>query len=152
AAPRSGKALVMARASLDLALAAHRSRRRVWIAARGLALGALAALLLTLGAVQLAHLLGFERDVVVLLGAGLYVALACVALAAVALPLRRETARRAASALERALPALDGRVATYLQEAQAPSGLVDLLAEDTLERLQPFPPSALIPQHRLALG
>jgi hypothetical protein len=142
----------MARARLDLALAAYRGRRRTWILARGLAISALCAGALSFAALKLAQALGFERDVVAGLGAALYLIVAGIAVAALAWPLRRETPRRTAAALERSWPALEGRVATYVDRAQAPGGLIDLLAEDTLGRLDAFPPPALVPSRQLALG
>jgi hypothetical protein len=64
----------------------------------------------------------------------------------------RWRALRAAAALERALPAQGGRVATYLQENARPVGaspLIDLLAEDALKLADSEPLATTIPSKRI---
>ncbi len=70
--------------------------------------------------------------------------------------LRRRALRRdeGAAALERALPAQGGRVATYLQERQRPEGaspLLGLLAADALAHAENEPPARAIPPRRIVL-
>jgi hypothetical protein len=124
-----------ARPQLDQYLSQARRRLRFILSAKGAALLAAALLTITLVAAWLLPRYGFS-DQAALLGR---VALGAAA-AGVAvwwwLNWRAQENARGAAALERALPAQSGRIATYLQESAKEPGkasvLIDLLAADAL--------------------
>ncbi|HUG73207.1 MAG TPA: hypothetical protein VMK82_07280, partial [Steroidobacteraceae bacterium] len=124
-----------ARPQLDHYLSQARRRLRFILSAKGAALLAATLLAITLIAAWWLPRYGFSDQVALLGRVALGVAAAGVALWWW-LNWREQERARGAAALEQALPAQSGRIATYLQESAKEPGkasvLLDLLAADTL--------------------
>jgi len=116
--------------------------RRVHLLAlsRGSAVAAIAALVLTVAAVEWANAFAFSNRAVLIARLALFLGLACAIAAALIVPLVRLSRRHAARAAEQKHPEFEQRLITLSERAGAADPFLELLAADTLEvaeRAQP---------------
>ncbi|MEX2300665.1 MAG: hypothetical protein WD733_06995, partial [Bryobacterales bacterium] len=112
-----------------------RRRLRVTTASRGLGGAALIALIATIVCVFIANRFAFSDGSVISARTLLFAAVIAAIVLLLVLPLRALNRRRAASQLEKSVPAFDGRVSTFLDETsrrERPTPLLELLAEDAM--------------------
>ena len=128
-----------------------RRRLKSLVAARGIALLAGVAMLITLIAVAIANRAGFPADLVVLLRLVLFSSLAAVVYFYIVLP-RQRIEERSASAIEAQTPAFGGRLETYLDVQDRDNPLRELLAEDALNIARRHPPDEQIPAKKFRLA
>ena len=130
-----------ARTQLESYLEQFRQRLTRLTVARGAALLAVTALLLTLVAVWFGTRRAFNDEF--MLGARLVLlgALVAIAVGLVVLPLRALKRNRAIAEIERRAPDFDGRIETYedLAASGRPSPFLGLLAKDALRFAQKVP-------------
>ena len=126
-------------------------------ASRGAGATFAAALLLTLVCVYIANEFAFSDSSIIGGRLLLFGAVIAVIILALARPLRRLNRKRAAEHVERSVPAFDGRVETFVSEAEAqranggqPNPFLDLLAEDTLQVAEAAPVADVISWKRIA--
>jgi hypothetical protein len=136
---------------IDRYLALFRLRLQQLTTARGMAVIAVAALLITLVAVTIAIRTGFPGGLMVSARLLLLVAIAGLAVALVVLPNRRIRAS-GSDLVEARTPAFDGRVSTYADTGDAGNPLRDLLAEDAMRVADAHPPEQQIPQKEFAVA
>ena len=125
-------------------------------ASRGASAIFAAALLLTLVCVYVANEFAFSDGSVIWSRLLLFGAVIAVIVAALLRPLRRLDRKRAAEHVERSVPAFDGRVETFVSEAETlrtsgeqPNPFLDLLAEDTLQVAETAPVEDIISWKRI---
>jgi hypothetical protein len=131
-------------------------RLRVEVASRGVGATALAALLLTALCVYVANQFGFSDRSVLSARTLLFGSLLAILFFMLLRPLLRFGKRNVAGQLERSVPALDGRVQTFMDRASEtaaggkPSPMIDLLAEDTLQVTEIVPAEEVVSSGRIA--
>ena len=125
-------------------------------ASRGAGATFASALLLTLVCVYIANEFAFSDGSVIWSRLLLFGAVIAVVVAALLRPLRRLTRKHAAEHVERAVPAFDGRVETFVSEAETrrenggqPNPFLDLLAEDTLQVAETAPVEDIVSWKRI---
>ncbi len=119
--------------------------------ARGLAMLAAAALLITVTAVYLAVRQGFPADIVVTARVLLLAVLGGIVYRFIVLP-KRGIDRDPSNAIEARTPAFGGRVRTWFEIEGKANPLADLLAEDTLKVARLHPPEAEVRKKEFTLA
>lgn len=128
-----------------------RQRLKRLVTARGLALIAAAALLISIAAVYLSIREGFPDDIVITARVLLLVILGGIFFRFVILPKRRID-EDASADIESRTPAFSGRVRTWFEIQGKNNPLADLLAEDTLKIAGQHPPEAEVRQQEFTLA
>ncbi len=126
-------------------------------ASRGAGATFAGALLLTLVCVYIANEFAFSDSSIIGGRLLLFGAVIAVIILALVRPLRRLNRKRAVEHVERSVPAFDGRVETFVSEAETqranggqPNPFLDLLAEDTLQVAEAAPVADVISWKRIA--
>jgi len=122
----------------------YQQRLKSLVTARGLALLAGVAMLITMLAVAVANRAGFPADLVLVARLVLFGAIAGIAYFYIVLPRQRIDAR-SATAIEARTPAFGGRLETYLDVQERDNPLRELLAEDALGIASRHPPDEQVP-------
>ncbi len=135
----------------DRYLALYRLRLKQLVLARGAAVLAAAALIVTLAAVELAVRSGFPADIFIGARILLLTALIGLAIGFVILPNRRIEQSGAAD-IEKRTPPFGGRVETYIEMQGSDHPMRELLAEDTLRIAGDFPPEQQIKQKEFTIA
>ena len=132
---------------LELSLAAHRRRRVLWILARGAALVVAQALIATLILAWIGNALEYRATAMRGLGALFWGSVALASGLLLGVPWLRLSTARLVRILERRVPALRGRLQTWLEQTRVEpaSPLLPLLAQDTQICVEANPPSRLWP-------
>ena len=126
----------------------RRLRLDAWL--RGAAIFTGTALVVTIALVMVLNYLAFPDRGLFVARLFIFVALGVAAALGIAIPLVRLTHARAVYAAETATPELDHRLATFQQrEHKGNDPFIELLAADTLSRLQNSTPARLVPDKRL---
>ncbi|HEY1221671.1 MAG TPA: hypothetical protein VGF03_22205 [Bryobacteraceae bacterium] len=116
-------------------LSAMERRVRLLALSRGSAVTAIAALFLTVAAVEWANAFAFSNGAVLVARLALFLGLACAIAAALIVPLVRLNRRHAARAAEKVHPEFEQRLVTLSERAGSPDAdpFLELLAADTLQ-------------------
>jgi hypothetical protein len=126
----------------------QRLRLDVWL--RGAAIFTGTALVITVVLVMVLNYLAFPDRGVLVARLSILGALGVAAILGIAIPLLRLTHARAVQTAESATPELDHRLTTFQQrENNGNDPFLELLAADTLSRLENSTPAHLIPDKRL---
>src|SRR5215471_8429171 len=136
-----------AQSQLEAYLASFRHRLQALIVARGAALLAAVALVITLIAVYFGIRRAFDHAFVYGARTVLVLTLVAFAVALLVLPLRKLRRTRAIPDIERRAPDLNGRLETYdgLTRAEKKNPFLGLLAEDALKLARKIPIAVKIP-------
>ena len=142
-----------AQSQLEAYLGGFRKRLRALIVARGAALLALAALVITLVAVYFGIRRAFDPQIVYTARVLLLLALGAIAVTLIVLPLRGLYRTRGIREIERRAPDFNGRLETYDGIAHGPAEratpFLGLLAEDALKLARGIPASLKVPSLHL---
>ena len=140
-------------AKLEAYLAAFRRRLMKLVVARGVAVLALAALLLTLAAVYLGIRQAFASELVIGARILLVLILGLVASVSLIYPLRVLRRTQGVREIEKRAPGFDGRIETYqgLTRTGSSSPFLGLLAEDTLRLARALPISLRVPKWEISI-
>ena len=140
-------------AKLEAYLAAFRRRLMKLVVARGVAVLALAALLLTLAAVYLGIRQAFASELVIGARILLVLILGLVTSVALIYPLRVLRRTQGIREIEKRAPGFDGRIETYqgLTRTGSSSPFLGLLAEDTLRLARALPISLRVPKWEISI-
>jgi hypothetical protein len=114
-------------------LSAMERRVRLLALSRGSAIAAVAALVLTVAAVEWANAFAFSNRAVLVARLALFLGLACAIAVALIVPLVRFSRRHAARAAEQKHPEFEQRLLTLSERSGAVDPFLELLAADTLE-------------------
>jgi hypothetical protein len=126
----------------------QRLRLDAWLRGATIFMGT--ALVVTVGLVIVLNHLAFPDRGLLVARFLIFVALGVAATLGIALPLMRLTHARAVHRVESATPELEQRLTTFQQRESAGSDpFLELLAADTLSRLQDASPSKFVPEKRL---
>lgn len=126
----------------------RRLRLDAWL--RGATIFTGTALAVTIGLVIVLNHLAFPDRGLLIARLMIFVALGVAAALGIALPLMRLTHARAVHTVESATPELEQRLTTFQQrESKGGDPFLELLAADTLSRLQEATPSKFVPERRL---
>jgi hypothetical protein len=120
-------------------------RLRLLTLSRGSAVTALAALVLTLAAVEWANAFAFSNGAILVARLALFLGLACAIAAALVVPLVRLNRRRAARAAEQKHPEFEQRLLTLSERAGSADAdlFLQLLAADTLQVAERAKPATI---------
>ena len=132
-------------------LALFRLRLKQLAVARGAAILATAALIVTLAAVGIGVRTGFAADIFITARILLFALLIGLAVGFVILP-NRHIEQSGAPDIERRIPAFAGRVETYVELQDTANSLREFLAEDTLRIADDFPPEQQIKQREFTIA
>ena len=142
--------------NLEHYLRSIRRKLQARTASRGAGATFIVALLLTLVCVYIANEFAFSDGSVTWSRLLLFGAVITVVVIALLRPLRRLNRKRAAEHVERSVPAFDGRVETFVSEAEGrcqnsgqPNPFLDLLAEDTLQVAETAPVEDIVSWKRI---
>ncbi|MDH3371774.1 MAG: hypothetical protein OEM85_00200 [Gammaproteobacteria bacterium] len=130
-------------------IAGFRERLRMLATARGVALLAITALVVTVIAVLVMGRLGFPSGLMIAARILLAASLGCVAWQFLLQP-RRALETDACEHIEARAPDFNGRVTTFARARQSGNALVELLAEDSLVIANDNPATGRVPQKELA--
>ena len=139
---------------LDSYIARLQQRLRLGVWLRGAAIFTGTALLATVVLVLTLNKLAFPSNGVTLSRVAIMAALATAAVFGIALPIKRTTSARAVRHAEAAGPELGQRLTTFQERSmQGNNPFLELLAADTLARVQDAEPARIVPEKRLfAMG
>ena len=141
-----------AQSQLEAYLGEFRQRLKALIVARGAALLAVAALIVTLVAVYFGIRRAFDPQIVISARIVLLLSLAAIAVGLVALPLRALRRSRGIKDIERRAPDFNGRLETYDGIVHGPperaTPFLGLLAEDALKFARKIPVALKVPALR----
>src|SRR6185436_12438152 len=138
-----------AQSQLEAYLGEFRQRLKALIVARGAAMLAIAALVVTLVAVYFGIRRAFDPQIVISARVVLLLILGAIAVVLVALPLRALKRSRGIKDIERRAPDFDGRLETYDGIVYGPperaTPFLSLLAEDALKLARRIPVALKVP-------
>src|SRR5512145_2822120 len=144
-----------AQSQLEAYLGEFRQRLKALIVARGAALLAVAALIVTLIAVYFGIRRAFDPQIIISARVVLLLLLAGIAVGLVVLPLRALKRNRGIKDIERRAPDFNGRLQTYDGIAHGPpersTPFLGLLAEDALKLARQVPVKLKIPDLQVRL-
>ncbi|HEY8519799.1 MAG TPA: hypothetical protein VIN61_06955 [Gammaproteobacteria bacterium] len=142
-----------AQSQLEAYLAEFRARLQRLIVARGAALAATAALIVTIVAVYIGIRRAFDPQFTVAARVLLVLLLATIVTGLIVYPLRLLERSRGIRDIERRAPDFDGRLETYdgLVRQPRPSPFLGLLAEDALRLARSIPVALKVPSKHISL-